>query len=568
MRQQSRWMLWIPVLTLLVASPALLGAQRAGRAQATSDSIQTLEYMVEMRDGVKLATSVYFPDGDGPWPVILARTPYNKAGSARGAARYVRNGYAYASQDQRGRFRSEGEYIPHEHEIEDGYDTVEWIAVQPWSNGRVGMTGGSALGIAGNLAAAADPPHLRAAYFSVAPRSLFYEGRFIGGMFKENDTGGWMRGQGVSEEDIIAYRKRVVLDKRWEETDLIFHRHNIDIPIYNAGGWYDLFGYGTVMNFKYLQEWGREGAKGNQKVMVGPIGHGPLSGDLEYAGARLESDEEIRFFDYWLRGIDNGIMDEPPVKYYMMASARKGQPSPKNGWRTAEQWPPSASRRVRYYLSGDGGLTTQPPTARSSSTFFRFDPANPVPTFGGLNLRGERGPMDQRAVGDRTDYLRFQTPVLEEDLVIAGKIDLELWASSDAPDTDFVAKLVDVYPDGYEALVLDMGVRARFRNGRRVEDVKMLTPGQPTKMTIDLWNTAITFERGHRVAVHLTSSNFPRYDVNPNTGEAIGETTMEPRVATNMIYHDATHPTAILLPVMEEAAPRLTAPLSQEEQQP
>ena len=561
---RQRWtsVAWILLLALVTAAPALM------RAQQSADAIEAIEYMVEMRDGVKLATDIYVPEGDGPWPVVLARTPYNKAGSARGARRYVANGYVYAVQDQRGRSRSEGDYLPHENEILDGYDTVEWIAVQPWSNGRVGMTGGSALGIAGNLAAAADPPHLRAAYFSVAPRSLFYEGRFVGGLFKEEDTGGWMRGQGVSEAEVTAYRKRVVLDKRWQETDLIFHRHKIDIPIYNTGGWYDLFGYGTVMNFKYLQEWGREGAKGNQKVMIGPIGHGGLSGDLEYPESRLRSDEEIRFFDYWLRGIDNGIMDEPPVTYYMMAAARKGQPSTKNGWRTADEWPPSASRRVRYYLTQGGGLGTQPPTTGAASTTYAFDPSNPVPTLGGLNLRGQRGPMDQRDVGARTDYLRFQTPVLEEDLVVAGKIDLELWASSDARDTDFIAKLVDVYPDGYEALVLDMGLRARFRDGRRTEDVKLLTPGEPTRMTIDLWNTAVTIERGHRLAVHITSSNYPRFDVNPNTGEAVGDTTMDPRIANNTIHHDASHPTALLLPVMDEPSPPLPPPSTSQDQQP
>lgn len=556
--RRSGWMFALLAAALLV--PGLV-------AQQGADAPAPVEYMVEMRDGVKLATDIYLPDGDGPWPVVLARTPYDKAGSARGARRYVDAGYIYAVQDQRGRFRSQGDYIPHEHELDDGYDTVEWLGVQPWSNGRIGMTGGSALGIAGNLAAAADPPHLRAAYFNVAPRSLFYEGRFVGGLFKEQDTGGWMRGQGVDEAEIVAYQKRVVLDKRWRDTDLIFHRHNIDIPIYNAGGWYDLFGYGTVMNFKYLQEWGREGAKGNQKVMVGPIGHGPLSGDLEYPQSRLGTDEEIRFFDYWLRGIDNGMADEPPVKYYMMAGARKGAPSPKNGWRTADQWPPGASRRVRYYLTEGGGLSPEAPTAASAATTYAFDPADPVPTLGGLNLRGERGPMDQRDVGDRTDYLRFQTPVLDEDLVVAGKIDLELWASSDARDTDFIAKLVDVYPDGYEALVLDMGLRARFREGRRTEDVKPLTPGEPTRMTIDLWNTAITIERGHRLAVHLTSSNYPRFDVNPNTGEATGETTMEPVIANNTIHHDAAYPTALLLPVMDEAPrPLASVPTSNNDQ--
>ena len=490
---QDRRRIWITALAITLALGSIIAVRTE---QTATSSIETTEYMVEMRDGIKLATSVYFPPGDGPWPVVLIRTPYDKGrGGETAARRYVDHGYVHVIQDHRGIFRSEGEYIPHEHEIEDGYDTVEWIAAQRWSNGRVGMTGGSALGIATNLAAAADAPHLDAVYVNVSPRSMFYEGRFIGGMFKEQDTGQWMRGQGVGEEAVTAYRKRVTLDKRWEEKDLIFHRQNIDIPIYNAGGWYDLFGYGTVMNFKYLQEWGRGGAKGNQRLMVGPIGHGPLSGDLEYPASRVESNEEIRFFDYWLKGVDNGFDEEPPVKYYMMASARKDRPSPKNGWRTADTWPPQGSRQVRYYLHPGGRLDPARPTKIGSATSYVFDPADPVPTLGGLNLFGERGPMDQRAVGERSDYLRFETETLDADLVIAGKMDLELWASSDAPDTDFIAKVVDVYPDGYEALVLDMGIRARFRDGRRVEDVKMLTPGVATKMTIDLWNTAITIER-------------------------------------------------------------------------
>ena len=546
----SRLQIW--TIRLLVCA-LWLSSSAVATAQETKSTIQTTEFMVEMRDGVKLATTVFLPDDTGPWPVILTRTPYGKdRGGGRAAGRYTTAGYAYVTQDQRGRFRSEGEYTPHENELDDGYDTVEWIARQPWSNGRVGATGGSAMGISANLAAASDPPHLVAAFTRVAPRSLFYEGRFIGGAFKEQDTGGWMRGQNVSEEEIDLYRRRVVLDERWKRTDLIFHRHNIDIPIYNSGGWYDLFGLGNVTNFQYLQDWGREGALGNQRLMMGPIGHGGLSGDIAYPNSRIESDEEMRWFDHWLKGVDNGVDEEPAVRYYMMASARKGSASDKNGWRTAETWPPNASRRVRYYLTQNHGLSTTAPTAHKSSLSYRFDPSDPVQTLGGLNLRGERGPMDQRAVGERSDYLRFQTAPLSEDLVIAGKIDLELWASTDGLDTDFVAKLIDVYPDGYEALVLDMVIRTRFRKGRRPEDVQMMTPGKATKMTIDLWNSAITFEKGHRVAVHITSSNFPRYDVNPNTGEAAGVSTIEPRIATNTIHLDADHPTAILLPVMSE----------------
>jgi putative CocE/NonD family hydrolase len=173
-----------------------------------------------------------------------------------------------------------------------------------------------------------------------------------------------------------------------------------------------------------------------------------------------------------------------------------------------------------------------------------------VPTFGGANLTFERGPMDQRAVGERQDYLRFQTPVLAKDVVISGPVKMELWAATDGPDTDFTAKLVDVYPDGYEALVLDAPIRTRFRDGRLPQDIRMMTPGAPEKLTIDLWPTALTFEKGHRIAVHISSSNSPRFEVNANTGEAAGQHRLKPRVATNTIYMDATRPSAIVLPVV------------------
>jgi hypothetical protein len=328
------------------------------------------------------------------------------------------------------------------------------------------------------------------------------------------------------------------------------NRKFIRIPIFHVGGWYDIFNGGTVDNFTYLQNQGASGARGNQKLYMGPFGHGPLSGGLEYPGDDhvARGDQEIRWFDYWLKGQPNGIMDEPPVSYFMMAAAEKGQYSPKNGMRTLANWPP-AYREVRYYPQADRGLAARAPGEGPVSISYPFDPKTPVPTFGGANLTFDRGPQDQRQVGTRADYLRFATPPLDKDVVIAGPVKVELYAATDGPDTDFVAKLVDVYPDGYEALVLDAPIRTRFRNGRMPDDVKPMTPGAPEKLTIDLWPTAITFEKGHRIALHLTSSNSPRFEVNPNTGEGPGGKT-PPRTATNTIYMDAAHPTALVLPVV------------------
>ncbi|WP_293452761.1 CocE/NonD family hydrolase [Phenylobacterium sp.] len=526
------------------------------------------EYMTT-RDGVKLAANVFKPTGAGPWPVVLSRTPYLKDGRidkqndpdgsknrqryVEQAKRYTDAGYVFVLQDVRGKGRSQGFYAAFENDIDDGFDAVEWAATQPWSNGKVGMTGGSALGITSMAAAMAAPPHLKAAYIVVNPADrLTYS--YPGGVLKDKDTIGWLSQQGTSQEVLDQVRRRALDDVDWARVSVSANRKYIQIPIFHVGGWYDIFNGGTVENFEFLQNHGSKGARGNQKLLMGPFGHGPLSGGLEYPGsdrAVFGGDQEIRWFDYWLKGQDNGIMSEPPVRYFMMASAEKGAYSAKNRALVSANWPP-AYREVRYYPTPDHGLTTKAPAAADSKLSYRFDPANPVPTYGGANLTFDRGPEDQRQVGERQDYLRFSTPPLESDVTIAGPVKVELYGATDGLDTDFMAKLVDVYPDGYEALVLDAPIRARFRNGRMPDDIKLMTPGAPEEMTVDLWPTALTFEKGHRIALHITSSNAPRFDVNPNTGEAPGGSA-KPRVATNSVYMDQAHPTALVLPVVYPA---------------
>jgi hypothetical protein len=397
----------------------------------------------------------------------------------------------------------------------------------------------------------AAPPHLKAAYVVVAPYDLMANS-YMGGVLKEKDVLGWSKGQGAADEVLDRQRSRVSDDIFWNRGAMSTNRKYIKIPMFNVGGWYDIFNHGNIANFEYLQNQGAKGARGNQKLMMGPFGHGELSGDLEYPGSdrlALGGDQEIRWFDYWLKGLDNGIMDEPPVSYFMMGPARKSAFSAINGLRTSANWPP-ANREVRYYLTPDQGLVARPPSAADVKVSYRYDPANPVPTVGGANLTFERGPMDQRAIGERGDYLRFKTPVLDKTVTIAGPVKVELYGATDGPDTDFMAKLVDVYPDGYEALVLDAPIRARYRNGRMPDDVKMMTPGAPEALVIDLWSTAITFEKGHRIALHITSSNSPRFELNQNNGEAPGEHRLKPRAATNSLYMDAAHPSALVLPVI------------------
>ncbi len=542
----------IRVLVLAIAAalavPGVFAQDTAPAAPAAQQQAgpRHEDVMVAMRDGIELATTIYFPEGEGPWPVVICRTPYNKNGMGRGAGRYTKAEYVYVLQDVRGRFASKGDYVPFAPDREDGYDTIAWINKQDFCDGNIGITGGSAMGITSNLAASINPPGLKAAYVVVAPQSSFLESNFIGGAFKESMIAGWMKGQD-SGGQVPMLRARVKLDEGWKETDFVHFMHNVNIPIYNVGGWYDIFGKGSVANFMYLQEEGRGKARGNQKLLMGPFGHGSLAGDLDYGdiGLMQAMNNDLRWFDYWLKGEKNGIMDEPAVTYYMMASARKGALSDKNHFVQSKVWPPK-SKSTKFYLNANNALTTSVPTGADAPYVYAFDPKNPVPTFGGSNLIGDKGPMDQRAVGERADYLRFQTEPLTDDVAIAGPVTMELYAATDGPDTDFMVKLVDVYPDGYEAVILDNPIRARFRYGRNPEDEQLMTPGIPAKFEIDLWHTAITFEKGHRIAVHVTSSNFPRFDVNPNTGVPA----MESRVATNSIYHDAQRPSAIILPVI------------------
>jgi predicted acyl esterase len=540
---------------------------RAAASARTPIPAGAVEEWATLRDGVRLAANVYKPAGKGPWPVVISRTPYLKDGRidrekdpdgsksraalAKQARRYTDAGYVFVLQDVRGKGHSEGFYSAFQNDIEDGYDSVEWAASRPWSNGAVGITGGSALGITSNAAAMAAPPHLKAAYVVVAPYDSL-QNSYMGGVLKEKDTLGWLKGQGASEEVLDQTRRRVEDDVFWNRAAMTEHRKYIRIPMFNVGGWYDIFNHGNISNFEYLQNHGAKGARGNQKLMMGPFGHGELSGDLAYPGSdrlALGGDQEIRWFDHWLKGIDNGIMEEPPVSYFMMGPARKDAYSPINGLRASANWPP-ANREVRYYLTPDKALVAKAPTIADAKVSYRYDPANPVATVGGANLTFERGPMDQRAIPQRGDYLRFTTPPLEKAVTIAGPVKVELYGATDGPDTDFMAKLVDVYPDGYEALVLDAPIRARYRKGRMPDDVTMMTPGAPEQMTIDLWSTALTFEKGHRIALHITSSNSPRFEVNPNTGEAPGEHKLTPRVATNSVFMDAAHPTALVLPVI------------------
>jgi uncharacterized protein len=519
--------------------------QNSSAPPVTAAVTKPVEEMVAMRDGVRLSTNIYLPAGKGPFPVVLIRTPYGKLTQAVGFAAWTGRGFALVTQDVRGKGASEGPYRPFMDDPTDGFDTVEWIAKQSWSNGKVGMYGISAMGIASNLAAMMNPPHLVATFVMLARSSIFTQSAFMGGVFRKELNEIWLKRQGALDVLNETF-KHNVYDHFYDIAEMPLYWDKIKIPVYNFGGWYDIFAQGNIDNFVGQQAQGGGRAAGNQKLTMGPWGHGQIE-EVKYPANSVMSytEEALRWFDYWLQGKDNGILDEPPVKYYVMGDVADSK-APGNEWRTAVAWPVPA-KTTSYFLTANNGLSDRLPADVESTDAYKYDPKNPVPTIGGANLNIKKGPMDQRAVGNRSDVLKFMTPVLDAPVEVTGRVKVELWAESDAPDTDFMAKLVDVYPDGSERLVLDSAIRARFRDG--LDHEVWMKKGEVYRLTLDLWSTSIVFNKGHRIAIHITSSNDPRFDPNPNTGHPL-RADNETRVATNTIHHDHAHPSRALLPVV------------------
>jgi predicted acyl esterase len=538
----------LSILFILCSGPLVSVApaqQTSATPPATAAVKKPVEEMVAMRDGVRLSTNIYLPEGQGPFPVVLIRTPYGKLTQAVGFAALTRRGFALVTQDVRGKGASEGPYRPFMDDPTDGFDTVEWIAKQPWSNGKVGMYGVSAMGITANLAAMMNPPHLVATFVMLARSSIFTQSAFMGGVFRKELNEIWLKRQGALDVLNETF-KHNVYDHFYDVAEMPLYWDKIKVPVYNWGGWYDIFAQGNVDNFIGQQAQGGGRAAGNQKLTMGPWGHGQIE-EVKYPPNSVMSytEEALRWFDYWLQGKDNGILDEPPVKYYVMGDVTDPK-APGNEWRTAIAWP-VPSKTTSYFLTAGGGLSDKLPADAESTETYKYDPKTPVPTIGGANLNIKKGPMDQRAVGNRTDVLKFMTPVLDAPVEVTGRVKVELWAESDAPDTDFMAKLVDVYPDGTERLVLDSAIRARFREG--LDREVFMKKGEVYRLTMDLWSTSIIFNKGHRIAIHITSSNDPRFDPNPNTGKPL-RADNEMRVATNTIHHDRAHPSRALLPMV------------------
>lgn len=579
----------------------------------TGYSVQTeFDTPIPMRDGTILRANIYRPVGDGPFPVLVSRTPYGKdiflGAVALDPVQAARRGYIIVIQDVRGRFRSAGEWNPFLHEKTDGYDTIEWAATMPGSNGNVGMVGASYLGFTQWSAARTQPPHLK----SLVPFITWADSRdgsaFRGGAVELGLTRHWttlnaldtelrkaqqtqdprqiymavarvanfldtMPSTGYAELPVKGFGARRGLDVFASFDEGIARRADpeyIDIgsvangyddvahyPAFHIGGWHDIFLGGTLQNYTELTRRG----KAPQKLLIGPWSHTTQdqrvgSVDFGFASSAalidLQTDIyslELRWHDRFLRGIENGIENEPPVQIFVMGI---------NRWRQENAWPLNRAVATPMYFhsdghantgSGTGSLSMSAPEAEQPDTYV-YDPQNPVPTHGGALLIHplfQSGPQDQRVVERRQDVLVYTSDPLEQPLEVTGPISVTLFARSSAVDTDFVARLIDVHPDGFARPLTDGIIRARARFGFDRE--ALLTPDEVYEFSIDLWATSNVFLPGHRIRVDITSSNFPRWDRNLNTGAPYGEGT-ETVVARQTILHDREHPSHIVLPVI------------------
>jgi predicted acyl esterase len=510
------------------------------------------QHMVAMSDGIKLATDVYLPgDGTGSYPVIVARTPYNKASGTDLGKGVCRRGYAFVYQDLRGRFKSEGKHAiifgndgwgTHQ----DGRETLEWIASQPWCNGKIGSLGGSALGVTQNMAAPAAPEQLKAQHVAVAFSDYYSQAAYQGGAFRTNLVEAWLKATGMVEGNLATFVAHPRYDDFWKNLNSELHASEVRAPGVFVGGWYDIFVQGTINSFTTIQHHGGEGAKGKCRLVLAPIGHGQFN-DLVYPANSRQLPacaDPFAWFDYLLKGKNNAAAKENAVHYYVM-----GDPTdPKalgNVWRHVDDWPPPAVA-TPFYFHADGTLGREEVATGDDVKTYTYDPKKPVPTVGGQELFGPLGPKDQRPIEKRPDVLVFSTEELRDPIEATGRVSARLFISSDSPDTDFTVKLTDVYPDGRSMLVTDGIIRARYRQGFDKE--ALLEPGQVYELTVDLWSTSIVFNNGHRMRVAVSSSNAPRVEPNPNTGRPF-RADKETRPAKNTLHLSAKHPSHIVLPI-------------------
>lgn len=552
---------------------------------AAPPAIKLFNVRIPMRDGVQLSANIFRPVADTKVPAILVRTPYGKGSDISDHYRtFVEHGYAVVVQDVRGRHESEGTFKPLEQEPADGDDTLTWIGSQPWCNGKIGMMGGSYLGIVQWKVAVLNNKYLKA-IFPVVSGYDDYRDRFYstGGAIKLGNRLGWMSENlrvadyrpefskfvlhlPIRTSDVAAtgqvsdmYQQALrhpAYDSYWRSISTREQISKIKVPVFSVGGWYDNFVQSDLEAYAALSK-----SSGVHRTLIGPWPH---SMSIRFTGVDFgkSSDAPIRtlqlqWFDQWLKGKDTPLLSKPPVRIFTMGT---------NEWHEERAWPPEGVRSTAMYfdsrghantLEGDGLLNVLMPRRISADTF-TYDPRDPVPTRGGAVCCNPKmfpwGPMDQRPVERRKDVLVYTSKPLHRELEVTGPVQVVLFASTTAKDTDFTAKLVDVFPDGLSRNLTDGILRVRYR--KSLEREELATPGEVMRLVIDAGVTSNVFLKGHRIRVEVSSSNFPRFDRNPNTGAAIG-TDVRLIPATQTVYHGKDRASYLLLPVVERQAKKV-----------
>jgi putative CocE/NonD family hydrolase len=607
------------LVTLLI--PPASRAQAPDRYDAVlADS----NLMIPVRDGIRLSTRLYRParngvSVDGRFPILLQRTPYELAASARDAEFFARHGYVVALQNIRGRYESEGKFLKVQPaDATDGYDVIEWLAKQPYSNGVVGMWGTSFAAHTQAGAAILHPPALKTAVINMGGMSnawdhgVRYRGAYemgrqitwaweqlaadtrdpvVKALLKREKVEDWYMVQPMKrglnplsvnpeyEAWYLDFYEHADYDAFWKDPMVNWSEHyaeTADIPMIQIGGWYDIFLAGTFQNYVALSQLKHS----PQRLVVGPWTHHgntrPYAGDVSFGPASAIADFDttfhLRWFDHFLKNESAGVESGAPIRLFIMGTGdghrdADGRLFHGGYWRDETAWPIPGTRMVPYYFHADGSLSPSRPTESKSSTTYTYDPAHPVPTIGGgSSARLKDGAYDQREdprfppsrppylpLRSRRDVLVFETAPLTEDLEVTGPISVVVFASSNRTDTDFTAKLIDVYPPsadwpgGFDLNLTDAIVRGRYRATR--DHAEFLTPGAVYQFAIDPFPTANVFKKGHRIRVDISSSNFPRFDANPNTGEPLGKN-RRAVTADNTVHHSATYPSHIIFPIV------------------
>jgi putative CocE/NonD family hydrolase len=615
----------VVVLTVAALVAAFAPASWAG---AAVEEITCEIAYAPMRDGVRLATEVYRPAGDGRHPVVLQRTPYNRGIAPTGSncdnatfRKFAANGYVALNQDVRGRYRSEGAFAPMTQEADDGYDAVEWAATQDWSNGAVGLYGGSYVGLTQWQAAIRTPPHLKAIVPNITASDYHDNWTYVNGVFDLWFAQSWnlltfapenlrrsLLASGQPREEIerrvaewVAQGRAEILtnwvhqlplrdfdafrgdkapwyyewlahpryDGYWKAMDVERQYGRVTVPVLNAGGWYDIFQVGTVRNFQGMRRHGGTAeARAGTVLVMRSSAHAPApgtpptaAGEIDFGPANAFDLEgaAIRFFDHHLKGVDNGVDADPAVRLFVMVPPDQGTTG-SGFWVTGDTYPLPGTRTVAYRLdsggrangsAGDGQLVAGRDRDDAPADRYVYDPRDPVPTVGGnMCCMGDLlapGAFDQAQVERRGDVLVYTSAPLTHDVTVIGSPKVKLWAASSARDTDFTGKLVDVHPDGYAQNIVNRVVRASLRHGSKTAP-SLIRPGRAYEYTIELGDTATVFPAGHRIRLEISSSNFPHYARNLNTGAFDGPLSSA-RTARQTILHGDRYRSRLELPV-------------------